>query len=176
MTVNTDTLIFIDIEASSLAPDSWPIEVGLAWIADGTVETWSSLIRPDPDWDEDAWSAQSAEVHGIARSDLDAAPLASDVAHEVMDRLHGMIAVSDAPAFDHYWAERLAETIGMKLKMFADFDAAVGSVCAGNHAAIGKVFTHLEMTPSPHRAGPDAARLAAAILHGVSGAAGSEAR
>lgn len=163
-----DTLIFIDIEASSLAADSWPIEVGLAWIANGTVETWSSLIRPDPDWDEDAWSDQSADVHGIARRELDAAPLSSDVAHELIDRIAGRIVVSDAPAFDHFWAEQLTETIGMKLKMFADFDAIVGSVCKGNHAAIGKAFNHLEMTVSPHRAGPDAARLAAANLEGVS--------
>jgi len=70
----------------------------------------------------------------------------------------------------------LAETIGMKLKMFANFDTAVGSVCAGNHAAIGKVFTHLEITPSPHRAVPDATRLAAAILHGAKKAAGSGTR
>lgn len=108
---------------------------------------------------EDVCSDRSAELHGIARRTLDAAPLASDLAYEVMDRVHGKTVVSDAPAFDHDWAERLTETIGMKLKIFADLDAAVGSIYAGNHEAIKKVFAYLETTPSSHRAGPDAARL-----------------
>ena len=97
MTLKPDHLIFLDIEASGLGPDSWPIEVGLAWIVDQAVQTWSSLIRPEPDWDPDAWSDQSAIIHNIPREDLDAAPKAIDVAHEVMERIAARHVISDAP-------------------------------------------------------------------------------
>ncbi|MBU2359980.1 MAG: hypothetical protein KKB02_13795 [Alphaproteobacteria bacterium] len=83
--------VFVDFEASSLDADSWPIEVGVAWISDGTVHSWSSLIRPETHWKRSAWSAASAQVHGITLSDLDTAPSAYGVAHEYRHRVrqHG---------------------------------------------------------------------------------------
>ena len=54
MTLKSEYLVFIDFEASGLGPGTWPIEVGLAWIENGGVRTWSSLIRPEADWDPDA--------------------------------------------------------------------------------------------------------------------------
>jgi len=168
--VKIDDIIFIDFEASSLSPESWPIEVGLAWIVGGSVQTWSSLIQPNYSWDKVAWSEQSADVHGIPRNALDTAPSADVVATDTATRLEGKIVVSDAPEHDYRWAEMLSNTIGVQLKAFADFDAAVGTFCAVNPKAVSAVFAHLEATPSPHRAGPDAARLASAILKGISAA------
>ncbi|UTH48873.1 hypothetical protein KBW81_03470 [Loktanella salsilacus] len=165
-----DDIIFIDFEASSLSAQSWPIEVGLAWIVSGSVKTWSSLIRPHYNWDEVAWSEQSADIHGIPRNTLDTAPSADVVAEDTARRLEGKIVVSDAPEHDYRWAEMLGNTIGVQLKPFADFDAAVGTFCAVNPKAVSAVFAHLEATPSPHRAGLDAARLALAILKGISAA------
>ncbi|KQI69167.1 hypothetical protein AN189_06235 [Loktanella sp. 3ANDIMAR09] len=167
MTIPTNRLIFIDFEACSLSEGSWPIEVGLAWIEDGTVQSWSSLIRPDLGWDPDAWSDDSAHIHGISRSMLNKAPLASDVALQVMDQLHGKLAVSDAPAFDHAWATRLTETVGIVPTTFVDFDSVLGALCQGDMARLNDVFAHLETIHTPHRAGPDAARLARAVLHGT---------
>lgn len=52
-------ITFLDFEASSLAPDSWPIEVGLSWIDHNLqVQTYHSLIQPVPEWPEHAWSWQ----------------------------------------------------------------------------------------------------------------------
>jgi hypothetical protein len=38
------SIAVLDVEASSLMPGSYPIEVALAYVADGTVKSW--LIRP----------------------------------------------------------------------------------------------------------------------------------
>lgn len=54
-------IYFVDIEASSLLPGSYPIEV--AWVGeDGHGEGY--LLRPEPGWTE--WSPESEAVHGIA--------------------------------------------------------------------------------------------------------------
>ncbi|QCO54618.1 hypothetical protein EOK75_01610 [Pseudorhodobacter turbinis] len=45
---NIEKFATLDFEASSLSQESWPIEVGLSWLADGEVQTWSTLIRPTP--------------------------------------------------------------------------------------------------------------------------------
>jgi len=36
---DAEAFVFIDFEASGLGPDSWPIEVGLAWIEGDGVRT-----------------------------------------------------------------------------------------------------------------------------------------
>ena len=57
---------FLDFEASSLAPDRWPIEVGLSWIDRNLkVQTYHSLIQLVPDWPEHAGSPASAVVHYV---------------------------------------------------------------------------------------------------------------
>jgi len=72
--------IFNDFEASSLGEDSWPVEIGVAWLDGDAIMVRSSLIRPHPDWPESAWSPESARIHAIARDALEAAPMAETVA------------------------------------------------------------------------------------------------
>lgn len=150
----------LDFEASSLSAASWPIEVGLSWIAQGEVWTWSSLIRPSPDWTLSDWSQKSAAVHGIALDDLQAAPPAAAVAEELLEVLAGRTPVSDAPDFDGHWLARLLATR-------PDLPAPVlENYIAVSHAAFtGRALDLLHETlarrRTPHRAGPDSARLAA---------------
>ncbi len=60
------SVAFLDFEASSLALDSWPIEVDLNWIdRNFEVQTYHSLIQPVPEWPEHAWSPASAVAHDI---------------------------------------------------------------------------------------------------------------
>ncbi len=167
MNLKPDHLIFLYIEASGLGPDTWPIEVGLAWIADDTVHTWSSLIRPEPEWDLDAWSDQSAMIHNIPREDLDAAPRAADVAHEVMERIATRQVISDAPGFDRMWTERLFETIDIMPPALVHIDKVVASACRDDRCAMRRVLVELEEASLSHRAGADAARLAEAVLYGI---------
>jgi hypothetical protein len=93
----------VDIEASSLGDDSYPIDI--AWLeADGKVL--SHLIRPSWSWTD--WSPKSAAIHGINREDLrlqgmDPAPLC----RMLTAAWDGRPVLSDAPAWDSQWLERL---------------------------------------------------------------------
>ena len=163
MTLKPDHLTFVDFEASGLGPGSWPIEVGSAWIEEANVKTWSSLIRPEPAWDPDAWSPQAAQVHRIDRADLEAAPNASVVAYELLDRIEGKHIVSDS-GHDRFWAEQLLETVDLIPPRFVTIEKVIAAACDGDPAIIKRIEAHLLATPRPHRAGPDAARLADAVL------------
>ena len=158
-------IIFLDLEASSLDADSWPVEVGLAWLVEGRVEVRSSLIRPDPSWFMRAWSPASAEVHGIPLAELRQAPLAAEVARWIAGLIGDATVVSDAPEFDARWLARLYETEGgLILPPVRDFDLLAAA--RFDMAAIRRVYAALDAIPAPHRAGPDAARLARAWMAG----------
>ena len=160
------TIKFLDCEASSLDADSWPVEVGLAWLAEGRIEARSSLIRPDPSWSMQAWSPASAAVHGIPLAELRQAPPAPEVARWVAGIVGDATLVSDAPEWDGRWLARLYETAdGLRLPLVRDFDMMVAARC--DMAATRRVYAALDAIPAPHRAGPDAARLARAWAAGV---------
>lgn len=107
-------ILFVDFEASSLLPGSFPIEV--AWVdEDGQAESY--LIRPHEDWLDEAaghpgWSADSAAVHGIALETLlaEGAP-AEWVARRAAAALGraNVMACSDSPGFDGGWLETLLD-------------------------------------------------------------------
>jgi DNA polymerase III subunit epsilon len=161
-----EDVLIIDLEASGLGPGSWPIEVGLAWVEGGAVKSWSSLIRPEPGWDRNLWDMFAQDVHGILLSDLEGAPTAWSVAEELLDRVAGRPVYSDAPSYDLRWVRRLLDAhpseAGIRI---LDYDRAVGAVC-GEHGA-NWAYERLERTRTPHRAGPDAARMMEAILYGI---------
>lgn len=157
------SIVFIDFEASSLSVDSWPIEVGLAWIdRHDQLKTWSELIRPDPAWDLDDWSWQSETIHRIRLKDLmSLGRPAFQVAREFADRTAGHKLVSDAPPFDGRWMSRLFETItDAPNPPILDFDGMVLS--AFDRAGATRVFESLNKSISVHRAENDAMRLARA--------------
>lgn len=157
--------LFLDFEASSLSRDSWPIEVGLSWVENDAIRTWSALIRMHPSWDLADWSSQSAAVHGISFESLRQAPVAQSVATEFLTMCSSATLISDAPEFDQRWLDRL-------LQVNADAsDIVVGGFHRAAFAAFGGyaldiVYESLERTHVPHRAGPDNARLARAWLAG----------
>lgn len=153
----------LDFEASGLDPQGWPIEIGLSWITDhGAVETWASLIRPDPGWSTAHWSEPSADVHGIPPEALAEAPPAADVAREMLARSEGRVVLSDAPDFEQRWLDRLLGTIGRAGAITVrDYDMATFRLFEGS-LRLDSVYDHLARHPAPHRAGPDSRRLAAA--------------
>lgn len=161
--------VFIDFEASSLSPASWPIEVGVAWLEGKRVIVESKLIRPRPEWPEDDWNEVSEEVHGIPRADLDGADLAEDVAHWLLDVIAGRTLVSDAPEFDQRWLDRLLGEPGPQID---DFDRVLwmafsqedGTVAPGR---LNKAYKNRLNRKVLHRAGEDAANLCYAWRAGV---------
>ena len=164
--------VFIDFEASSLAPNGWPIEVGIAWVNNGTIVVESKLIRPVSTWSMNDWHPESEAVHGISRADLDNAEPAENVAIWLRDKLQGKLVVSDAPEFDQRWLDGLMQTIGgaPEIKL-GDFDQVAwwgfsemdGRIAPGR---LHRVYETLVNENTVHRAGDDAAKLARAWLAG----------
>lgn len=151
----------LDFEASSLSPVSWPIEIGISWLRDGQVQTWSSLIRPAPEWDITDWSAESAAVHGIGHDALFDAPVASVVVSDFFINLAGKVLMSDAPEFEAHWLARLLTAAGCDdVPNIADYHDVSFQKFTG--LALDMLYESLARHPAPHRAGPDSARLARA--------------
>lgn len=104
---------FIDFEASSLNPESYPIQV--AWsLPDGRV--FDHFIDPRwvtnwTDWDDEAeW-----EIHRISRAllhDVGAPP--QKVAERMNAMLAGKTLYADGLPFDQYWLDALFEASGLR--------------------------------------------------------------
>ena len=102
---SVNKIAFIDLEASGLGPNSWPIEVGWCF-SDGKPE--ALLISPADDWGDEAWDRQAEALHGIAQATL------RKKGHEiakVCDQLNRALidvdVFSDAPDWDGFWLYRL---------------------------------------------------------------------
>lgn len=159
---------FLDFEASSLARNSYPIEV--AWLfEDGSGE--AHLIRPQPDWTD--WAAASAAIHGISRARLEAegAP-ARKVAARLYEALDGHDAYASAPSWDGKWlsvllragelprhAIRLGDSAAARAEAAAEAlrgrvaDEALPAAVA---AVLAEVDDWLRRQPVAHRAMADA--------------------
>ena len=108
-------IIFIDLEASSLADDSWPIELGMCWLDEHQkLRTASKLIKPDPSWPIEAWSLKSQRIHGITLDELQNAEDATSVARWALGELSGALLLSDAAGYDGKWLGILMATIGQR--------------------------------------------------------------
>ncbi|CAN7238639.1 hypothetical protein LJR219_000941 [Phenylobacterium sp. LjRoot219] len=101
--------VFLDFEASSLGPDSYPIEVGWAG-EDGSLESW--LIRPAPDWTD--WDPTAEALHGLSRERLLAAgqPLEA-VARRALEALSDHEVYVSAPSWDGKWMSVLLRAAGL---------------------------------------------------------------
>ncbi len=98
--------IIIDIEASGFGKHSYPIEVG--FVLDHT-ESWSCLIRPEPEWTH--WDANAAAAHGIQRETLFEVGLSvNEVAQQLNDRLLNCTVYTDGWGHDFIWLSLLFET------------------------------------------------------------------
>lgn len=107
-------MIIIDIEASGLASESYPIQIALYETSSGSFE--NHYIKPVDEWTH--WCVDAEDIHNIPRS------LLSDIGistHESVERVMAFmkehketIMYSDAPDFDGFWLNRLfkVEKIG----------------------------------------------------------------
>lgn len=155
-------LLFLDIEASSFDPASWPVEIGYAWLTDDGIARRSAIIAPRPDWPLHAWSEAAADVHGIslraARTGVDA-----DVVAAQTDVFAGFEVVSDNPRWDQMWLDRLRE--GRPAIPVRPLRAAIRERLDAIEA--DAVALALLRGRAPHRAGSDALRLATAWAEGL---------
>lgn len=107
----------LDIEASGIHEDSYPIQV--AW-SNGLARH-SCFVKPEPSWMQ--WDAMAEEIHGISRQCLMRKGLpVRKVANMMNELLHGLTLYSDAIQFDQAWCKKLfdAAEIDMQFEI-ADF-------------------------------------------------------
>lgn len=101
--------VFIDIEASGLTADSYPIEI--AWVFEDGSGGESHLICPAPGWT--AWAASAEQTHGISRDRLESEGAAAEsVARRAVEMLSGHDLFASSPEWDGKWLSDLLEAGG----------------------------------------------------------------
>ena len=106
--------IILDVEASGLHPDSYPIQIG--WVELGGNAFDSFYIRPHYSWTY--WSVLAEDVHGISIETLDKEGLTPEEACDrLIRRLGDRSIYTDQPAFDGFWLDRLFETVEYKTRL-----------------------------------------------------------
>lgn len=103
---NCTELICIDLEASGLSEESYPIEI--AWKNDLTGESDSFLINPDSAEGWCYWDEHAEEIHGIERVELQTTGIdILSACQRLNKKLKGKTLISDAYQLDFFWLKRL---------------------------------------------------------------------
>jgi hypothetical protein len=159
-------LVCIDFEASCLpaaGAESYPIEVGIAFVSSGASRSW--LLRPTDDWMRVGfWDPAAERLHGLTieqlqRDGLDVAA----VRQELADAVGGYTIVSDYPPADALWADTL---YGCRAPFqIGNYEAVLYQrvglpPIAFRDALRDAEESALRSFPERHRAAPDARRLA----------------
>ncbi len=99
----------IDLEASGLSSQSYPIEVGIVL---DTGQRYQSLIRPLEDWTH--WDPSAEALHGISRAELlkQGRPIRK-VCEEINELCLGQTLYSDCWVFDNSWLNNLFARAGI---------------------------------------------------------------
>ncbi len=101
----TSNISTLDIEASGIHPESYPIEVGLV-LNNG--ESWCSLIKPDDAWTH--WDVEAEAIHGISREQLFChGKTPKEVANELNQLIKNTTVYSDCWVLDQPWLAKLFE-------------------------------------------------------------------
>ena len=116
MTTNTRSdVIFngnvIDIEASGLGSNSYPIEIGIV-LSNG--KTYESLIQPATEWTH--WDCEAENLHGISRQQLLLqGKQAKLVCLELNNLCYGKRLYSDCWVYDFAWLNKLFGQAGIAM-------------------------------------------------------------
>lgn len=142
----------LDIEASGVGRDSYPVEIGFV-LPDG--QTWCTLVHPAPAWTH--WDPAAEKVHHI--------PLATlirhgrdvvEVATQLNERLQGLTMYCDGWAHDYVWLSALFEAAGRTPSFKLDNLRALLTEQEAAFWDIVKTQVATEMRLQRHRASSDA--------------------
>lgn len=125
---------FLDVEASSLNKNSYPIEIGFVNASNN--RSYSSFINPDTvdGWDD--WSTDSEEIHNICRFFLwEHGRSALTVAKEIRELLDNATVIVDSPVFDRMWIFELFA----KSNMNVNFEIISVEEFLYDHGVHGKI-------------------------------------
>ncbi|MGH1461934.1 MAG: 3'-5' exonuclease [Neptuniibacter sp.] len=147
-------LTFLDIEASGIDENSYPVEIG--W-ADTRGNESSFLIKPIPEWTHRNHKAE--QTHGISRKELFETGITIEAACLRLNKQLGTHDVySDAAFYDNEWLTNLYTSAGVEpsfklldiLELHEHFPPQ----------ALTVLSNLLKANPPPHRALLDALRMA----------------
>ena len=162
-------VLFIDVEASGLSNQSYPIEIGWASLSiDGrNLHQDAILIRPDAEWrDNGEWSMAAQRIHGLSQRELLISGAdVMDVLPRFEAAIEGCILTSDAPQEDAFWINRLYDAVGRRFPSRIQSLKEIRLGLVAEHGVSPRfAFQRLELAeahhPIPHRAGEDAGRMA----------------
>ncbi len=101
-----DEIVILDIEASGLDFESYPIEIAYSDISGTVTDTF--VINPLSASNWDHWSTESESVHGIQRQELIKKGISVKQAAERLNQVLSVYTVlSDNVVYDWGWLERL---------------------------------------------------------------------
>ncbi len=174
-----EDLVFVDLETTGGNPDHHRItEIGIVRMTRGEVlEQWSTLVNP-----EVAIPPYIQSFTGITDAMVADAPRFRDVAHEVLERLHGAVFVAHNARFDYSFLRaelRRIErpfrapvlcTVKLSRRLFPqhprhNLDAVMerfGLACAERHRALGDARVLKDFWLALRRTVPQEALAAAA--------------
>jgi len=120
-------VVYVDLEASGLGAESYPIEV--AWKCPETGRSDNFFINPDSVSGWRYWDEFAEELHGIDREQLVREGLSvEDACERLNTALDGVTLISDAPEFDSFWVRRLFAASGMRCHFkMAGLDAVLSA-------------------------------------------------
>lgn len=107
------SICWIDVEASSLEPGGFPVEV--AWsLPGGTVH--SAMIAPAEGWCQAcSWDPLAEQLHGLSRTELASRGILPwRVARQLNEGLAGEWVYCDALAFDRAWIDQIFDAAGIE--------------------------------------------------------------
>lgn len=142
----------LDIEASGLGRNSYPIEVGYV-LPDG--QSFCTLVLPEPEWTH--WDESAAALHRIPREQLHRRGLpAREVAEHLNMQLRGQTVYSDGWANDYSWLNALFEAADMSPYFKLDNLRSLLTDSEANHWHQVKAQITSERGGQRHRASSDA--------------------
>lgn len=161
-------LVTIDFEASSLDEGTYPIEVGVCrWSSpEASIEGWSTLIAPIPQWREHgSWWPASQEIHGIRPEELESGASPTEAITALNQITRGRPAFCDGGQHDVRWARMLASASGVRpIWPIGDFDHLAVEL---DQAGYARMLRWMERAPPRHRARDDAERLMKGLARGL---------
>lgn len=160
-------IAILDIEASALGVGSYPIEVGVALVRGGPhpIEAGAKMIRPIGVWRESGlWSSASEAVHGLSFETLEQHGHDPGDVCDWLNTLLGQMTIvaTDAPRYDQDWLDTLFDAANRRQQFTVyHFDVLTHDFSADQHRHLSYL---LRRAPVPHRAAPDALRLATKLI------------
>lgn len=146
-------IVTLDIEASSLSNESYPIQIGYTTVTGNTFETKEFLIKPScewEDWDEEAESY----IHNISRESLRDGLDIITACNLLNSELGKKLIIVDSKKYDEFWLDRLFDAANIQRDFeIVDVDTYLFN---GFGIANGKFEDERENYTFEHQAGSDA--------------------